>query len=102
MIPAKLLIQIPNILRIGLHDTVTHIVSLAMLLILLSHRQNMAPLIRAVGDLFPTLPGKGENGFPVSVDPHVCDLFLNVSDENLYMRKLPLHIPLSVIAAGVP
>ena len=80
MIPAQLLIQIPNILCIGLHDTVAHIVSLAVIFILLSHRQDMTPLIRAVGDLFPTLPGKGKNGFPVSIDPHVGDLFLNVSD----------------------
>ena len=80
MIPAQLLIQIPNILRIGLHDTVAHIVSLAMLLILFSHRQDMAPLICAVCDLFPTLPGKGKNGFPVSVYPHVGDLLFNVSD----------------------
>jgi hypothetical protein len=80
MIPAQLLIQIPNILRIGLHDTVAYIVSLAVIFVLLSHRQNMASLIRAVCDLFPALPGKGENGFPVSVDPHVRDLLFNVSD----------------------
>ena len=80
MIPAQLLIQIPNILRIGFHDTVAHIVSLAMLLVLFSHRQDMTPLIRAVCDLLTALPGKGKNGFPVSVDPHVRDLFLNVSD----------------------
>ena len=80
MIPAQLLIQIPNILCIGLHDTVAHIVSLAMLLVLFSHRQDMTPLIRAVCDLLTALPGKGKNGFPVSVDPHVGDLFLNVSD----------------------
>ena len=80
MIPAQLLIQIPNILRIGFHNAVAHIVSHAMLLILFSHRQDMTPLIRAVGDLFPTLPGKGKNGFPVSIDPHVRDLLFNVSD----------------------
>ena len=80
MIPAQLLVQISNILRIGFHDTVAHIVSLAMLLVLFSHRQDMTPLIRAVCDLLTALPGKGKNGFPVSVDPHVRDLFLNVSD----------------------
>ena len=80
MIPAKFLIQIPYILRIGLHNPVAHIVSLAVIFILLSHRQNMAPLIRAVCDLFPALSGKGENGFPVCVDPHVRDLLFNVSD----------------------
>ena len=80
MIPAELLVQIPNILRIGLHDTVAHIVSLAMLLIVFSHRQDMALLICAVCDLLTALPRKGENGFPVCVDPHVGDLLLNVSD----------------------
>ena len=80
MVPAKLLIQISYILRIGLHDTVAHIVLQTMILILFSHSQDMTPFIRAVCDLFPAFPGKGENGFPVIVDPHVRDLFLNVSD----------------------
>ena len=80
MIPTQLLVQISNILRIGLHDTVAHIVSLAVILVLFSHRQDMTPLIRAVCDLFPALSGKGENGFPVCVDPHVRDLLFNVSD----------------------
>ena len=76
VLPAQLLVQTADELRVSLNDAVGDVVLLTVDLVFVSDAERVRPLIGAVVNVCSALAGERENRAPMAVDPHRGHLLL--------------------------